>query len=167
MFTFIWVDYLIITIIFISMLISLWRGFVKEALSLAGWVFAVFIAFMYMTPLAFIMQPKLNSLPPSVLNLLAFSTLLVITLILAALINNLVCKLVEKTGLTGTDRAIGMLFGIARGIILVGVLVLLAGFTNIPQDPWWKTSLLLGHFQQLAMVLAGFLPAEMAIKIHY
>jgi membrane protein required for colicin V production len=163
----IWVDYLIIIIIFISMIISLMRGFVREALSLVGWIVAVVIGFMYMNPLALILQPKLSSLPASVLNILAFSILLVLTLVIAALVNNLIAKLVEKTGLTGTDRAIGMLFGIARGIVLVGVLVLLAGFTMVPQDVWWKQSLFLVHFQQLAVTLSGFLPTDLAIKIHY
>jgi len=78
-----------------------------------------------------------------------------------------VSKLVEKTGLTGTDRSIGMLFGIARGIVLVGILVLLAGFTAVPQDPWWKQSLLISHFQQIADILAGFLPDDIAGRLRY
>jgi len=163
----IWVDYLIISIIFISMVISLLRGFVKEALSLAGWIAAVFIGFIYMNQLALLIQPKLSSLPPSILNLLAFSILLILSLIVAGLLNNLIAKLVKKTGLTGTDRAIGMLFGIVRGMVLVGVLVLLAGFTMVPQDLWWKQSAFLVHFQQLAVTLSGFLPTDVAMKIHY
>lgn len=163
----IWVDYLILFIVIVSMLISLLRGFVKEALSLVGWILAVVIGFTYMGQLALFLQPKLNSLPPSVLNLLGFSILLVITLIVAGLINNLVSKLIEKTGLTGTDRAIGMLFGIARGLVLVGILVLLAGFTMVPQDPWWSKSLFLVHFEQLAVTLATFLPDDIAMRIHY
>ncbi len=162
-----WADYIILAIILISMVISLLRGFVKEALSLAGWVLAVVIGFTYMDRLAIILQPKLSSLPASILAVIAFSILLILTLIVVALINNLIAKLVEKTGLTGTDRAIGMLFGIARGVVLVGILILLAGFTAVPQDAWWKESLLIGHFQQFAMILAGFLPDDMISKIHY
>ena len=94
----IWVDYLIIIIIFISMIISLLRGFVKEALSLAGWIIAVFIGFAYMNQMALLIQPKLSSLPPSIINLLAFSILLILSLIVAGLLNNLIAKLVEKTG---------------------------------------------------------------------
>jgi len=163
----IWVDYLILAIVVISMLISLWRGFVKEALSLAGWVIAVVVGFTYMGQLALLLQTKLDSLPPSILNVLGFAILLVITLIVAGLVNNLVSKLIEKTGLTGTDRAIGMLFGIARGLILVGILVLLAGFTLVPQDPWWSKSMFLVHFEQLAVNLATLLPDDIAMRIHY
>ncbi len=163
----IWVDYFIIMVISISMIISLLRGFVREALSLAGWAISVFIAFAYMNQLALLLHPKLSSLPPSVLNLVSFVILLVLALIVAGLLNNLIAKLVDKTGLTGTDRAIGMLFGIARGVVLIGVLVLLAGFTMVPQDPWWQESVLLVHFQQLAVTLSKLLPADIAIKIHY
>jgi len=163
----IWVDYVILCIVFISMIISLLRGFVKEALSLGGWIIAVVVGLTYMGQLALFLQAKLSSLPPSILNLLAFSILLVITLIVAGIINNLVSKLIEKTGLTGTDRAIGMLFGIVRGLVLVGILVLLAGFTMVPQDPWWTKSLFLVHFQELAVTLASFLPEDIAVRIHY
>jgi len=163
----IWIDYIILSIIFISMIIALLRGFVKEALSLAGWILAVVIGLAYMPNLAVILQPKLSSLPPSILNVLAFAILLILTLIVAGLVNNLISKLVEKSGLTGTDRAIGMLFGIARGIVLIGILVLLAGFTAVPQDPWWKQSILIGHFQQLALTLAELLPDDMANRIRF
>lgn len=167
MITFIWADYVILVIVFLSMIISLIRGFVKEALSLAGWIVAIIIALAYMEPLALILQTKLSSLAPSILNILSFSILLIISLIIAGLLNNLISKLVEKTGLSGTDRAIGMLFGIARGVVLVGILILLAGFTSVPQDPWWKQSVLIGHFQDLAMTLASFLPTDIANKIKY
>ncbi|MBF0264512.1 MAG: CvpA family protein [Gammaproteobacteria bacterium] len=163
----IWIDYFILTVIVISMLISLWRGFVKEALSLVGWILAVFIGLKYMQILAMILQDKLQSLPPSINSILAFAILFILTLIVAALINNLVSKLVEKTGLTGTDRSIGMLFGIARGIVLIGILVLLAGFTAVPQDPWWKQSLLISHFQQIADILASFLPDDIAGRLKF
>ena len=58
-----------------------------------------------------------------------------------------------RTGLTGTDRMIGMIFGIARGVVLVSVLVLLAGMTTMPQDPWWQQSVLIDVFHKLALWL--------------
>ena len=162
----IWPDYIIITLIAVSTVISLFRGFVRESLALAGWILAIWVSMMFMHPMAIFLNPYLN-LPPSILSLVAFSILFVITLILAALVSNLGAKLVDKTGLSGTDRAIGMLFGIARGILIVGVLVLLAGFTLVAQDPWWKESVLISHFQQLAVWMKEFLPSHIAAKIHY
>ncbi len=162
----IWPDYIIIVLIAISMVISLIRGFVREAMALAGWVLAVWVSLLYMHSMAIFIDPYLN-LPPSILAMVAFAILFIITLILSALVANMIAGLIDRTGLSGTDRAIGMLFGIARGILIVGVLVLLAGFTLVPQDPWWKESVLISHFQQLAEMMKDFLPPHIAAKIHY
>lgn len=162
----IWPDYIIIAIISVSMVISLLRGFVRESLALAGWILAMWVSFLYMNPMAIFLDPYL-SLPPSLLSLVSFALLFILTLIIAALVSNLIATLVDRTGLSGTDRAIGMLFGIARGIIIVGILILLAGFTLVPQDPWWKDSVLIPHFQQLAIMMKEFLPSHIAAKIHY
>ncbi|MCU7837638.1 MAG: CvpA family protein [gamma proteobacterium symbiont of Taylorina sp.] len=162
----IWPDYVIVSIILISTIISLLRGFVRESMALAGWIIAVWVSILFMQPLAILINPYLN-LPPSILSLVSFTILFIITLIIAALVTNLVSALVDKTGLSGTDRSIGMLFGMARGILIVGVLILLAGFTLVPQDPWWKESLFIPHFQQLAVWMQGFLPPHIAQKLHY
>jgi membrane protein required for colicin V production len=148
------------------MAISLIRGFVREALALAGWFIAIWVSFYYMDKMAALLSPRLD-LPASILSLVAFVILFILTLILAALVTNLIAALVDQTGLSGTDRTIGMLFGIARGIIIVGILVLLAGFTLVPQDIWWKESVLIVHFQHLALALREFLPPDVAAKIHY
>ena len=162
----IWPDYIIIVIIAVSTVISLLRGFVRESLALAGWILAVWVSMLYMHQMAIIIGPYLN-LPPSILSLVSFSILFILTLIIAALVSNLIGTLVDKTGLSGTDRAIGMLFGIARGIIIVGILILLAGFTLVPQDPWWKESVLIPHFQELAIMMKEYLPPHIAAKLHY
>lgn len=162
----IWPDYIIIVIIAVSAVISLIRGFVRETLALVGWILSIWVSLLYMNAMATFLKPYLT-LPPSIMALVSFAILFVVTLILAALVSNLVANLVDKTGLSGTDRAIGMLFGIARGILIVGVLVLLAGFTLIPQDPWWKESVFIPHFQQLAVMMKEFLPPDIASKLHY
>ncbi len=162
----IWPDYIIIVLIAISTVISIVRGFVRESMALAGWVLAIWMSLIYMHSMAIFIGPYLN-LPPSILAMVAFAILFIITLILSALVGNMIGSLVDKTGLSGTDRAIGMLFGIARGILIVGVLVLLAGFTLVPQDPWWKESILISHFQQLAEMMKAYLPPDLAAKIHY
>ena len=162
----IWPDYIIIVIIAVSAVISLIRGFVRETLALVGWILSIWVSLLYMNAMTTFLKPYLT-LPPSILALVSFAILFVVTLILAALVSNLVANLVDKTGLSGTDRAIGMLFGIARGILIVGVLVLLAGFTLIPQDPWWKESVFIPHFQQLAVMMKEFLPPDIASKLHY
>jgi membrane protein required for colicin V production len=147
----IWVDIVIPGIIAISALFSLLRGFVKEALSLAGWLAASWIALTFAQDFADLLLTGIST--PSLRVVVSFTILFVLTLVITALINRLAGTLVSKTGLTGTDRMIGMIFGVARGVLVVSVLVLLAGFTTMPQDPWWQESALIEVFHKLALWL--------------
>jgi len=97
-----WVDLIIIVIIVISALISLVRGFVKESISLASWLFAGFIAFIYFTPLADLLEPYIES--PTIRTGSSFAILFVSSLIVGAIINFMVSQLVSKTGLTDRRR---------------------------------------------------------------
>ena len=90
----------------------------------------------------------------------AFTILFVLTLMLAALVNHLAGHLVKRTGLTGTDRAVGIVFGIARGGVVVSILVLLAGLTSLPQDPWWGESMMIGHFESFALWMQSTIAPE-------
>lgn len=161
----IWVDFFILGVILVSGLLSLWRGFVKEALSLITWIAAPVIAILFYEDFAPWFERWVSV--PSARLALAFGILLVLVLILGGLVNYLVGQLVSKTGLTGTDRALGIVFGIARGVMVVGVLVLLAGLTQVPQDPWWKESIFLKHFVDLALWMRSFLPTDIAANIQY
>ena len=161
----IWVDYILLGVIVISALLSLWRGFVTEAISLVSWVVALWVAVVFFQDLAHLMKDWIDR--PSIRDVSAFAILFVGTVLIGGLVNYLAGQLVAKTGLTATDRALGMLFGIARGIVIVAVLVLLAGLTALPQNPWWQEALLLGHFQDMALWLRSFLPANIAENIHF
>lgn len=160
----VWVDFIIPAIITVSAIISLMRGFVREALSLIGWVAAFWVALRFSNSLAELFLSSITM--PSLRIVIAFTILFVLTLILAALINHLATHLVDKTGLTGTDRLIGMIFGIARGGVVVAMLVLLAGLTSLPKDPWWNESVMLGHFEELAVWLQSTVAPEIANRFH-
>jgi membrane protein required for colicin V production len=161
----IWIDYILLAIIVISALLSLWRGFVREALSLVSWVAALWVALLFFQDLADWLARWIET--PSVRDAVGFGVLFVVTVLVGGVIGYLAGELVAKTGLTATDRALGVIFGVARGIVIVAVLVLLAGLTALPQDPWWQQSLLLGHFQEMAMWLKSFLPEDIARNIQF
>ena len=161
----IWVDYGILIIVALSALISVMRGFVREALSLAAWVAAFWVAFSFHQHLATLFVDHIEA--PSIRLISAFALLFVVTLVLCAIMNNLVAKLVEKSGLSGTDRMLGVLFGIARGAVVVAILVLMAGLTPLPADPWWKESIFIVHFQSMAIWLRDFLPPDIAANFQY
>lgn len=155
-----WVDIGILAIIGISALISVVRGFLREVLSLATWAVAFWVAFTFFDRVAVFFETTISL--PSARLMLAFSLLFIATLILGGLSGYLLGKLVDSTGLTGTDRLLGVLFGAARGVAIIAILVLLAGLTPFPGDPWWRESALIPRLQPVAYWLRGFLPADVA-----
>lgn len=160
-----WADYVIVAIIGISMLISLFRGYVREMLSLIAWGAAFWVAFTFSHKVAVLLVEYVDL--PSARLVLAFVALFLATLLVGGLVNFLAGELVDKTGLSGTDRMLGLLFGMLRGIAVVVIMVLLAGLTPVPADPWWRESQLLGHFQDLALWLRDYLPRDVAAYISY
>jgi membrane protein required for colicin V production len=149
-------DYVILGIIVISTLVGTLRGFIKEAFSLAVWAAAFLIAFQYSGALAMELENHIEL--PSVRTSLAFAGLFISVLLVGGLLTFLVGKLVEKTGLSGTDRLLGGVFGGVRGVALVLALILVAGLTPVPQDPWWQQSRSIQSLMPLAEWAAGLLP---------
>ena len=145
----IWVDWVILAIIGVSALISLLRGFVREALSLAGWIAAFFLAKMFYEPVAELLVDHIetNSIRLGV----AWVGIFIATLVVAGIINYLVGRMVDAAGMSGTDRFLGMFFGALRGVLIVALIVLaLKQFTPVPKDKWWDQSDLLPHMEIVA-----------------
>lgn len=162
---FAWIDVVILALIALSAILSLFRGFVKEAVALATWLVALWVAMAFHEDLAAILSQWIST--PSAQKITAFAVLFICVLLLGAIINFLASKLVDKTGLTGTDRLLGIVFGVARGGVIVAILVLLAGLTPFPQDPWWQDSQFIGYFEELAMWMRSYLPDDIADNITY
>jgi len=161
----IWVDYAIIAILVVSAAISVMRGFLREAISLLGWVLAFWLALTFAGDVSALFEKSVSH--PPMRHALAFFIIVVGTLIITAIVMYLVRIVVDKTEITGTDRALGIVFGIARGIVIVAILVLFAGLTALPKDPWWRESVFLPHFQVLAMEIKSILPPEVATLFNY
>ena len=119
-----WADWVIVFIVGVSTLLSLWRGFVKEALSLAAWVAAFFISIAFSTQLSALMRDVISN--DGLRYAVAYGILFTATLMLAALLNRLFAQLIKMTGLSGLDRVLGTVFGFARGLVVVVVLVFVA-----------------------------------------
>jgi membrane protein required for colicin V production len=139
-----WADWLIIAVIAISSFISIYRGFVKEALSLLIWVTAFVIARIFSYNLAELLTGYIDVY--SIRYAVAFAILFALALIVGSLINYLISSLVKATGLSGTDRVLGMIFGAARGGLLMVVAVALLQHTPLSNDLWWGQSQLIPQF---------------------
>ena len=143
-----WADLAILGILLVSSLISIKRGFVKEALSLAIWAAAFIIAMLFRGSLASLLVNSIAS--PSVREMVAFGVLFAVTLIVGAMTNYLIGEVVRMTGLSGTDRLFGMIFGLLRGFIIVmAILLLVPPIIPINQESFWQESALIPHFMTL------------------
>lgn len=154
-----WIDYTIIAFIGVSVLISLVRGFVREVMSLITWITAFLLAFNFANNVAYYFTDRVHS--GTIRFAIGFGIIFVITLILGALVNYLMSTLVDKTGLTGTDRVLGICLGAARGILLISMGIVVAGFTSVPKEPAWQQSVLLPHFETSAAWLQQLVPTAL------
>jgi membrane protein required for colicin V production len=150
------IDFAIIGIVLISCVISVVRGFVREALSLASWVISFIIAWELHVAFAGLLESIIEHNNGRLI--VAFFVLFVLSLVAFTLVIFFAGKVVEKTGLTGADRVIGVFFGLLRGFLIVTVLVALAGYTQLPKSDIWDDSLLVEFFQPFAVWLIDLLP---------
>jgi membrane protein required for colicin V production len=155
-----WPDLVILCIIALSAIISLFRGFVRETLSLVSWILAFWVAITFSHQISELFLQKYIVSPTLRLGA-AFGGLFLITLIICAIINYLISTLVDKTGLSGTDRMLGIVFGFGRGVLLVAALLLVAHLTPMPEENWWQQSILISRFEPLELWLKDFLPSSM------
>ena len=161
----IWIDYAILAIVGISGVISLMRGFVREALSLAGWIAAFWISLAFSGRAAVLLDGYVTV--PSARLAIAFAVLFIGVLLLCGILLRMAGLLVERTGMSGTDRTLGIVFGVLRGIVIAALLVMLAGLTPLPRDPWWRQSVFLPHFVELAHELRFYLPPDIQRQISF
>lgn len=151
-----WFDYAIIATLALSILVGLWRGFIGEVMALACWALAFWVAWSFGPALAERLSASISV--PSVRVLLAYALCFVTVLIAGAIVSYLLRKLVSGSGLSGTDRLLGMVFGLARGFALVVLVVVLMKFTPVVRDDWWQASRMLPTFERGAQWVASYLP---------
>lgn len=132
-------DWLLLGVLFASMLVGLWRGLVYEVLSLAGWV-AAFVVAQWLAGDVVGWLPMLHSAPESVQYAAAFAVVFVATVFAAGLLSWLIKKLVETVGLRPVDRTLGGVFGLARGLVLLLALTVVLQLTGVARDAWWSSA---------------------------
>jgi len=159
-----WFDYAVIFVVGLSVLLAAYRGVVREIAALAGWVAAVILSGLYSEDLA---QFLPATLAPTLRALAAYLAIFLVTLLLSGLCGLLLAKLFLAAGLGVADRAVGAVFGLARGAVIVFVGVMLAGLTGLPKEPFWREAALARPLETAVLAAKPMLPNELSQRIRY
>jgi membrane protein required for colicin V production len=141
-------DYVVIATVVISALVGAMRGFLREVVALVAWLFALFIAWHF----ADLVEPHLGGLlaGSAVKPWAARVILVVLILLLGAAIGALLSHFVRLSIFSGMDRFLGLVFGLLRGMVLLGVFVILGQLLRLGDEHWWTRSLLIPYGESVA-----------------
>ena len=147
-----------------SLLVGAWRGLVFEVLSVLGWVAAFVLAQWFAADMAALLP--LGSSPEPVRLVVGFAVVFIGTAFASGIVATLVKKMIEAVGLRLVDRALGSLFGLVRGVILLLALAVVIGMTSMSSAPWWQESVLAGVLGSALKGLQPLLPGQLGQYLH-
>jgi membrane protein required for colicin V production len=141
-------DYLVIAAVVVSAIIGAVRGFLREAVAFGTLLLAIYLAWQFSDSI----EPHLGGLlaerPAS--TWAARTIIFFLVLLIGMAVGALLSHFVRLSLFSGTDRFLGFLFGLARGVLLVGVFVILGQFLRLDGEPWWERSRLIPFGESIA-----------------
>jgi len=152
------VDYILIAIVGLSMVLSLWRGFVREIISLIGLVAAFLVASRLSGRTGDFLGQWITN--PTGADIAGFALIFIIVMIVVGLVGAIIRRLVDMAALTATDRTLGVFFGAARGMLLISLCFLVYTSYAKPDAPWLKQSQLTPYAIELGNMLGGLIPQD-------
>ena len=157
-------DYSVALIVVASLVLGLWRGVVGEIIALVAWIAAFLAAKAWGTGLA----PLFSAIADPALRVVAgWVAVFVVVLIAMALLRLAVRGLLKALGMTITDRLLGVIFGVARGVLIVLVLVAAGGMTSLPKEKWWSDAYFSAPLETAVLASRPWLPADVAKRIRF
>jgi membrane protein required for colicin V production len=158
-------DYAVLAIVAASVLLGAWRGLVSEVLALAAWVAALLAGRELAQGMAPVFAEWIKE--PALQYAAAFAVIVVVMLVAVALARLVLSKLLRAIGLGPLDRFLGAVFGIARGVLVVFLCVLVGGLTGLPQQAWWRQAWLAPPLETAVLAAKPWLPPAVAKRIRY
>ena len=158
-------DYVVIGIVALSLILGLWRGVVSELIALAAWILAFMAALEFGTQAG--QQLFAGIADPALRALAGCAAVFIGVLVVMSLVRLAVRSMVKALGLSLSDRLLGMVFGLARGLLVVLVLVAAGGLTSAPQQTWWKQAVLAQPLETAVLVAKPWLPVDLAKRIRF
>jgi len=158
-------DFIAIVVVAISVGFGVWRGFVREVLSLLSWIASFWLARLFAGVVAGWMPSSWTH--QGLRYAIGFIAVMLVSVLVLSLLSMLVVRLVKAAGLTASDRMLGAVFGVLRGLLIVVVLVLVGGMTSEPQEPYWRKALFSKPLQVMALWAKPLLPEDIARRISF
>ena len=152
-------DYTLLVVVVVSALVGLMRGFVRETVSLLIWIAAFWLAMTYGTVVAERLAGLIHQ--PALRVVVAFVALFVGVLLVGMVMNRLLASLLKKTGLQISDRLLGVIFGLARGVLVVALVMVLVELTPLVDSESWRGSMIVGWLQPMVTHVHKLLPSQM------
>ncbi len=160
-----WLDYAVLAVFVLSIAWGVYRGLVREGMSLVGWVIAFLAANLFAAPLGDQLPASISR--PEYRTLFAFIVIFFLTVVATALAAIWLHKLMHAAGLGSVDRVFGALFGLLRALIIVLAVAIIAGFTSVPRSAAWKDSLSGNQLAAAVSTLKPWLPPALAARLKY
>ncbi|NKB76939.1 MAG: CvpA family protein [Gammaproteobacteria bacterium] len=157
------IDIAIVFVIVVSFLIGLYRGFVKEVFSLFSWLAALWIAYHYAVEGGVYLEPYIGQ--PTFRVVVAFAVIFVVSLLLISMASYLILRFIQLAGAARINRSLGGAFGLARGVVVVSLLILGSYFMGFPSQPWWQDSVLVELFEPVNGMIKIFLPQDIVEQL--
>lgn len=158
-------DYAVLAIVAASILLGAWRGLAGEVLALAAWAAGLLAAYAWAPGVAPVFAEWLKE---PALQIAAASAVIVVAMLVAmALFRLALSRLLRAVGLGPLDRFLGALFGIARGVLVVLLCVLVGGMTPLPKQNWWHQAWLAPPLETAVLAARPWLPPAAAKRIRY
>lgn len=158
-------DYAVIGVLVASMALGAWRGVIGEVIALVAWVLAFFAARWWGGAMAALLPQEISD--PVVRLVIAWVLIFIIVLLLMSLVRLAIRGLLRALGLNLSDRALGVLFGAARGGAIVLVLVALGGMLSLSREPWWQGAQFAAPLETAVLACKPWLPLEVAKRIRF
>lgn len=158
-------DYGVIGIVGASLLLAAWRGVVGELIALAAWVVAFFAAREFGAEVANSFFTGIAD--PAIRTLAGFAAVFVGVLVIMSLGRLAASSMIRALGLGLTDRLLGLVFGLMRGVLIVLILVAVGGMTALPMQSWWVQAQLASPCETAVLAAREWMPDEVAKRIKF
>lgn len=158
-------DYAVLAVLALSALLGLWRGVVREVVSLAGWVAAIVATTLFAAQAAQLIPATFAT--PAVRSIIAGVAIFLVVLMVASICGLLLSRLLRVAGLGLADRMLGGAFGFARGALICVLFAVAVGLTALPREPFWRDAQVRGPLETAVVAAKPWLPRAVADRVRF